>query len=70
MDNQQGPTVWHKELCLVLSGSLDGKGGWGGMDTCICTAESLCCVPETITILLIIYTPYTLFIYKIKGFKF
>ena len=27
------------------------------MDTCMCTAESLCCPPETITILLIDYTP-------------
>ena len=27
------------------------------MDTCICTAESLCCSPETITTLLIDYTP-------------
>ena len=27
------------------------------MDTCICMAESLCCPPETITALLIGYTP-------------
>ena len=27
------------------------------MDTCICTAESLHCLPETITTLLIGYTP-------------
>ena len=27
------------------------------MDTCICTAESLCCLPETITSLLTGYTP-------------
>ena len=27
------------------------------MDTCICMAESLCCPPETITTLLISYTP-------------
>ena len=26
------------------------------METCICVAESLCCSPETITILLISYT--------------
>ena len=31
---------------------------WGRMDTCsICMAESLCCPPETITTLLIGYTP-------------
>ena len=28
------------------------------MDTCICMAESLCCPPETITTLLINYTPF------------
>ena len=27
----------------------------GRMDTCICTAESLCCPPETLTTLLISY---------------
>ena len=27
------------------------------MDTCICTAESLCCPPETVTPLLISCTP-------------
>ena len=37
-------------------GSLDGKGVWERMDTCICTAESLHCPPETITTLLIGYT--------------
>ena len=35
--------------------------GWeeslGRMDTCICMPESLCCPLETITILLISYTP-------------
>ena len=34
-----------------------GEGVWGRMDTCICMAESLCCLPETITTLLISYTP-------------
>ena len=37
-------------------GSLRGVGG-GGMDTWICMAESLHCPPETITMLLIGYTP-------------
>ena len=37
----------------MLCGSLDGTGVWGRMDTCICMAES----PETITTLLIVYTP-------------
>ena len=34
-----------------------GGGVWGRMDTCICMAESLRCSPETITTLLISYTP-------------
>ena len=57
MDNQQGPTVWHMVLCLMLYGRLYGRGFEGRMDTCICMAESLCCPPETITTLLIGYTP-------------
>ena len=35
---------------------------WGRMDACKCIAELLCCVPETITALLISYIPY-----KIKS---
>ena len=57
MDNQQGPAVQHRELCSVLCGSLDERGVWGRMDTCVCMAESLCCPPKTITALLIGYTP-------------
>ena len=53
MNNQQEPTVQHRELCSMLCASLDGRGAWGRMDTCICLAESLCCSPETITTLLI-----------------
>ena len=53
MDNQQGPTIQHRELCSMLCGSLDGWGVWGRMDKCICMAESLCCPPENIIILLI-----------------
>lgn len=45
------------ELCLMLCGNQEGKGVWGKMDTCMCTAESLHCSPETITILLIGYIP-------------
>ena len=57
MDHQQGPTVQHMDLCSVFCGSLDGRGVWETMDTGICMAESLCCPPETITILLISYIP-------------
>ena len=57
MDNPQGPTVYHRELGLMLHGSLDGRGPWRRRDICVCMAESLCCPPETITMLLISYTP-------------
>ena len=39
----------------MLCGSLDGKGVWRRMDTCICMAETLHCSPETITTLLTHY---------------
>ena len=52
MHNQQGPTVQHMELSSVLCGSLDGRGGWGRMDTSTCRAQSLCYSPETTTTLL------------------
>ena len=55
-DNQQGPTIQHKELCSMLCDSLDEKAVWGRMDPCTCMAESLLCTPETITALLIGYT--------------
>ena len=45
------------KFCSMLCGSLDWMGVWGRMNTCICMAESLCCLPETITTLLIGYTP-------------
>ena len=35
---------------------MDGMGVWWRMDTCVCTAESLCYAPETITALLFGYT--------------
>ena len=40
----------------MLCGSVDGRGVWGRMDTCICMARSLPCPPETITTVLISYT--------------
>ena len=36
----------------MLCGSLDGRGGWGRMDTSTCRAQSLCYSPETTTTLL------------------
>ena len=41
----------------MLHGSLDGRGAWDRMDTCILRAESLRFSPETITTLLISYAP-------------
>ena len=58
------PRVEHRELRSVLRGSLDGRGVWRRMDTCICMAESIWCSPETVTTLLIGYTPI-----QIKKFK-
>ena len=37
----------------MLCGSLERRGVWGRMDTCIHMAELLCSSPETITLLLI-----------------
>ena len=54
---QQGPTILHREVCLMLCGSLDGRGIQGRMNTCVCVAESLSCPPETITSFLNGYTP-------------
>ena len=48
VNNQQGPTAQHMELCSVLCGSLDGRKVWGRMDTCISMAEPPYCSPETI----------------------
>ena len=60
MDNQQGPIVYHMELCSRLCGSLDGSGVWGRMDICmgyVCMyGQFLPCSPETTTKLLIGYT--------------
>ena len=50
--------------CLMLCGSLDGRGVWGRMDTCVCMAESLCYPPEAITTLLIGYTLISLVLKK------
>ena len=34
MDNQQGPTVQHQELCSVPGVSLDGRGARRRVGTC------------------------------------
>ena len=50
----------------MVCGSLDGTGVWGGMNTCICMAESLCCSLETTT-LLIGYIPIQSKKFKVSG---
>lgn len=50
MENQQGPTVGHlRELCAVLSGSLDGRGFGKWIHAGV--RLSTCCPPETVTTL-------------------
>ena len=70
MDNQQGPTVQHMELCPVLCDSLDWRGVWGRKDTCICMAQSPPCLPESIIALLVnwLYPNTKLNVKKIKYF--
>ena len=48
---------WIPNMDLCICASLDGRGVWGRMDTCICMAKSPHCSPETTTTLLIGYTP-------------
>ena len=57
MDNEQGPTVQHRELWSILCNNLNGKRISERIDTCICITESCSCTPETNTTLLINYTP-------------
>ena len=58
MDDQQGPAVYSKGNSAPCHVAAWMRGEFGGrMDTCMHTAESLCCPPENITSLLIGYTP-------------
>ena len=47
--------VQHTELCSTLCGSLDGRGAWGRLDTCMCVAECFPCSPGTISAFFIGY---------------
>ena len=40
-------STWDSAHCYVAA--WVGGAVWGRMDTCVCTAESLCGLPETIT---------------------
>ena len=58
MDNHQGPTILHRELCSVSRSSLAGRGVRARMDTCLWMTESpVPAVHLDITTLLIGYTP-------------
>ena len=57
IDNQQGPTVQHRELGSIFCNNRNGKRIWERIDICICISESLCCTPDTNTTLLINCTP-------------
>ena len=48
-------STWNSAQCYMAAWM--GRGVCGRMATCICMAESLLCSPETITTLLIDYTP-------------
>ena len=50
---------------LLIFGSLDGKGVWGEMDTCISMSEFLCYLPQIVTTLLVHYTPDIKFLKKL-----
>ena len=63
-----GSLWWTCTYCCIWNGyptrtyclppnPLPSRGVWGRMDTCICMPETLHCSPETITTLLIGYTP-------------
>ena len=54
-DNQQGSIVHHRKLYSILCNSLCGKIIWKRRNIWICITKSLCCTPETHTILWINY---------------
>ena len=65
MDNQQGPTVWHREHCSMLCINNNEflrkanlkKNIYMYIYICIYICESLRCTPATNTTLLINYIP-------------
>ena len=66
MDNQQGPSVDHRELTQChVAGWMGGEFGGAWIHVYVCMAESLPCSPETMATLLISYAP----IQNNKGFK-
>ena len=52
------PEIWSPSLAGVFfTTEPSGKLSWRRTDPCVCMAEFLCCPPETISTLLISYTP-------------
>ena len=43
MDHYQSSTIYHRELCSMLCGSLDRRVVWERVDKRVYMAESLCC---------------------------
>ena len=54
--NKDLPYSTGNSVQCYVAAWMGGESG-GRMDTCICVVELLCCAPETITTLLIGYTP-------------
>ena len=60
------------DLCSMLHGSLDGRGAWEEVGTCVCMAASLCCSPDTVTTLFVnqLYPNAKLKVKKRKKYPF
>ena len=56
LKNQRN-SMFMDQKTMPLRWFFPGRGVWGRMDACMCMAESLHSSPETITTLLISYTP-------------
>ena len=48
---------------MICGSSLDGRGVWGRMDTCMCVPQSLYCSPKTITLLVSVMLQYKIKMY-------
>ena len=61
--------LYHMDLYSVLCGSLNGRRVWGRINTDICMAKSLGCLPETYITLLIGYSPIKIKLKKLIKVK-
>ena len=53
-DNQQGPTVQHRELYSISRNKIYKRKESGKKQIYACITQSLCCTPETNTTLLVL----------------